>query len=337
MNDQPELQETPERPAGILTCLITGFEVIAHQPQLALLPILLDLYLWLGPRLSLAPLIAQIRSLLATAPTPEAAPLYQSANQFLDLIAEEYNYFSLLNFGPLVGVPSLMSLRMTLERPFGSRPEIPVPDAGIALGWAAVLLVIGLGLAAVYLWQIGLRVSQETEVPIPGPLSPGKLWGYLMQLMALLLSAFFVLSFPASLLISTLTLANMNLAGAAMTMLFSIALFILLHGLYVIPGMVQLRQAPFPAIRDSIILARLDFLGTLGLIAVMIIVAQGLNFVWSLPDASSWATVVGIVGHALVSTALTATLFVFYQERLVYLQTLRHAYAANAARSHADM
>lgn len=337
MNDQPELQETPERPAGILTCLITGFEVIAHQPQLALLPILLDLYLWLGPRLSLAPLIAQVRSLWAAAPTPEVAPFYQSANQFFDLIAEEYNYFSLLNFGPLVGVPTLMSLRMTLEHPFGPRAEIPVPDAGIALVWALVLLVIGLGLSAVYLWQVGLRVSQETEVPVPGPLPPVRLWGYLVQLMVLLLSVFFVLSFPASLFISTLTLANMNLASLAMTLLFSMAVLVLLHGLYIIPGMVQLGQAPFPAIRDSIILTRLDFLGTLGLIAVIIIVAQGLNFVWSLPDAGSWATVVGILGHALVSTALTATLFVFYQERLVYLQTLRHAYAANTARSHADM
>jgi hypothetical protein len=43
------------------------------------------------------------------------APFLSSANQFLDLIAEEYNYFALLNFGPLVGVPSLMSLRMTLN------------------------------------------------------------------------------------------------------------------------------------------------------------------------------------------------------------------------------
>ena len=41
---------------GALACLTTGFDVVARNPYLILIPFMMDLFLWLGPRLSLAPI-----------------------------------------------------------------------------------------------------------------------------------------------------------------------------------------------------------------------------------------------------------------------------------------
>jgi len=328
-----------------VSCLSTGFEIVAHHPQLALLPALLDLYLWLGPRLSLAPLIAATRQLWAEVPSPEMAPIYQTFNQLLDELATKYNLFALLKPAPFLGVPALMAERLTLARPFGPRPELPVSDPGTALAWICVLVGVGLGLNALYLWQVGRRVVSETETAVPGPVGPVKLWGNLLRLTVLLLAIFFILAIPGSIALLILGAIAATIAALFLMLALSLVFFVIFHLVYTVPGIVQLRQPPLQALRDSIILARVDPLGTTSLVLALLVISQGLNFIWTLPDPATWATVVGIAGHAIVSTALTATVLVFYQERLVQLQTLQRAYtalsepaqdAAQAAHSHAD-
>jgi hypothetical protein len=48
----------------------------------------------------------------------------------------------------------------------------------------------------------------------------------------------------------------------------------------------------------------------------------GLNFVWSVPAEDSWLALVGILGHAFVSTALLASSFVYYHDMTLWLQTV---------------
>ena len=40
---------------SVLACLAAGFDIVARHPLTVSVPLLLDLFLWLGPRLSLAP------------------------------------------------------------------------------------------------------------------------------------------------------------------------------------------------------------------------------------------------------------------------------------------
>ena len=58
-----------------------------------------------------------------------------------------------------------------------------------------------------------------------------------------------------------------------------------------------------------------------GLFLLMfLIINQGLNFLWSTPPLNSWWMLVGIVGHAFVSTALLASSFVYYRDINVWLK-----------------
>ena len=107
-------------------------------------------------------------------------------------------------------------------------------------------------------------------------------------------------------------------------------MFIGVHLLFTVPGIVQLRRGLLQAVRESLLLTRADFMGVVFLVGLILVISRGMNFVWMLPEPESWATVVGLGGHAFVSTALTAGLFVFYQERLRYLEVMKQIFAAKA-------
>jgi len=122
--------------------------------------------------------------------------------------------------------------------------------------------------------------------------------------------------------------------GSFFTMLaLALVMYTAVQFIFTVPGMLQLRQPLHKALQDSILLVRVDFAGTMGLLLAVLVISQGLNFVWALPEPDSWTMLVGIGGHALVSTALTAALLVFYQERLAYLRLIQEAYATQRAPS----
>lgn len=340
MIDQNQSDVESNKPRGVVACLSLGFDVTARHPQLLLLPILLDLYLWLGPRLSLAPLLQQFQALwsemMASPEMSEITGATQMFNQMVEEVAHHYNLFSLLESFPLLGVPTLMGQRLTVARPFGPRPAIPVGSIPLALGWICVIVIVGLGLSAVYLWRIGLVSRETSDMPVPGPLPPARIWGSLLKLLFWLLVSLLILGFPALFATSMLSFISIGVSGFILTVLVSIAAFVLLHMIFTIPSVVQFKKHPLQAIQESFILTRADFPATLGLLLIILVISHGLNFVWMIPDPASWATLVGIAGHATVSTALVVTLFIFYQERVAYLKMLRQMYATKTAQSQAD-
>ncbi len=301
---------------------------------------LLDLYLWLGPRLSLEPLLREFQAvwkeMALSSDILEVGGAYQLFNQMIEEVAKSYNLFSFMEPFPLLSVPTLMGQRLTVSRPFGPRPVIPVNNLALVLGWICVIIIVGLALSALYLWRIGLATGDVTEMTVLGPLPPNRIWGRLLKLVFWIFVALVTLGMPAMLITSMLSVISLGLSGFLLTIILSVGAFVLLHAMYTIPSMVQFKRAPLRAIRESFILTRADFPGTLGLLLIMLVISQGLDFVWMTPKPESWATLVGIVGHAVVSTALITTLFVFYQERVAYLKLLRQMYASNRAQSQAD-
>ena len=59
-------------------------------------------------------------------------------------------------------------------------------------------------------------------------------------------------------------------------------------------------------------------IGWFALIAVVI--SRGMDLLWSLPPAESWMVLVGILGHAFISTGLLSASFVYYREMSAWLE-----------------
>jgi hypothetical protein len=325
---------------GTLACVTSGFEVAARHPVLIILPLLLDMFLWLGPRLSVAPLLRGFRSsmnevLPAGVMVSEAADAYALVGRILEEVGQSFNLFSLLHPAPLLGVPVLMPARMSALSPLGNQPAIEVRSLLVLLAYVVLMTLAGLGLSAFYLTVVGREVIVETEAPLPGPSSPWGIWGQLVKLGLVLFALLFSLSLAFSLFASLVGLISLSLAGLAMTLAASVMLFIAVHLLFAVPGIVQLRRGALRAMQESLLLTRGDFMNVVFLLGLIFVISRGLSVVWTLPAPDSWATFVGLAGHAFVSTALTAGLLIFYQERLQYLRALQNLYAAQVARQRA--
>ncbi len=320
---------------GTLACLTTGFDVVARNPMLILIPFVMDLFLWLGPRLSLAPIFGAMERFIrdwaiAGASGSDVTEVYALATQILHELSEGYNLFSVLHPAPLLGVPSLMVNQFTVERPFGVRPDITISSVLLVFPVVMVLAVVGLALTAFYLHGLGQRVIVETESKLSGPRSSLHLWGQLLLLTLVLLVLAGGFGLAVMFFASFMGLFSMSVAGFMMILATSFGMFFAVHLMFTIPGIVQLRRGLLQAVRESFLLTRADFLNVTFLLLLIFIISSGLNFVWTLPKFNSWSTVIGLAGHAFVSTGLTATLFIFYQERLNFLEILQQLRAAKA-------
>jgi len=55
---------------------------------------------------------------------------------------------------------------------------------------------------------------------------------------------------------------------------------------------------------------------------VFVIINTGMNFLWNTPSDNSWWMLVGIAGHAFVSTALLAASFIYYRDINAWLSAV---------------
>ena len=61
-----QAKQQATEPIGVLQSLSSGFDFVTRHPDLMLPPILLDVFLWLGPRLSAYPLFKSLLDLLSS-------------------------------------------------------------------------------------------------------------------------------------------------------------------------------------------------------------------------------------------------------------------------------
>ena len=112
-------------PVGVIESLTTGFETVASHIGLILLPVALDLFLWLGPHLSINPLMKRLIANTVLSTDPATAQSQQAMVEIFQLIGEQANVFSFLSTAP-VGVPSLMAAQGPVTLPGGQPLLLPV-------------------------------------------------------------------------------------------------------------------------------------------------------------------------------------------------------------------
>jgi hypothetical protein len=309
---------------------------------LAILPVLLDLFLWLGPHLSIAPLLRQFTALLLAQPVPDQAAASQvtQAVQLLEQFGEQFNLFSLFSLLPLLNVPSLLARHAPgMVSPRGESHVLAVTSVLALTAWAIVLLPAGLVLGALYLSGLAHRVrTAHSTSALPHSSGVGKLVWVLLFAAGLLVIGMVLV--PLWLLLIGIAAAIVPLLGFLAWMLgvgiasyvalllgVGIASYVALHLLFVVHGILLGGRGLLPAIWESIVLIHTQFPAVVGLVVLVLMIYAGLGFVWSLPSGESWFLLIGILGNACIATGLIAATFVFYQERIGQLLEKRQASA----------
>jgi len=316
---------------GLIDTITGGFRIVQRRPWLILLPVVVDLWLWLGPRLAIQPLVDGLLALWTPANLP--AELAQVVGPYRELLATEgarFNLWWLVN-------NNLTWLRLVipgLAEPaqLGAVAVQQTPTLSLIL-WVPFLLVLGMGLGAAFLTAVTsqLRVIHPPQDAAggdePAPPAPGfwlgrglRTWGLATLYGAIVIATLFAVTMLLSLVLAPVMLIAPQVAGGLTTLLalllawLMLWLYFMLY--FVVAALVADGVGLGQALWRSFNVVSRNFWPTLGLVILTTVILVGFGFIWQrLATHSPGGTVVAIVGNALLLTGLTAARLLFYKDR----------------------
>ena len=305
-------------PPGIMSSIRAGFDSIASHITAILLPLFLNLFLWLGPRLRVNTFFDSFKGdmirVWQTGGIP-AEEIQRVLTQY-ETITPVINLFWLIRTLP-IGISSLPLSRQLSSTPLGN------PLTWQANGWTIFLALFLL----TFIGWLGGAIYFRSVAWAAVPSENGIISVFNAILQTILISIFctilFMVSAPVlSLLI--LFLAGQNIIIVSLVILvfsfvsmwFVVPIFFLPHGVFV------KKQNIFTAIGSSIQLTRFTLPNSSLFVLTVFLFSYGLNVLWSIPSEASWLTLLAIFGHSFVTTALLASSFIYYRDMTAWVQTV---------------
>jgi hypothetical protein len=313
MISDPQIAPSPPK---LLPSLKAGFDATTNHIVLILIPVALDLFLWLGPHLRLQKLIETVVSQLMALEgfqDPGASEMLQAGQEAWMILAERFNLFSILRSYP-VGVPSLLASMLSLDTPIGMPIIYELDSIGVVVLVVLAITLLGLIFGTYYF----LFVSQaaiydeirwrQTHQNLP--------WTALQVILLALfwIVLFIAVSIPGSCLVSFIALGGLPVGQCALLLYAGVILWLFFPLLFSPHGIFVNHENMFASVKASFRLTRYT-LPTTGLFFLMVLlISKGLDLLWQVPPQTSWLTLIGLVGHAFIVTGLLAASFVYYRD-----------------------
>jgi hypothetical protein len=301
-----------ENRLGVIDSLSAGLNLISQRAWVIAIPVLLDLWYWLGPRLSIAPLLNQVGQALARsalADTPDLTIRMDVVAYMLELFGQQLNLFSLLSVS-LLGVPSLIGSSSHNVR------TIELDSWLALLGLSTLLLLVGLGIGCLYLTLIAQGLQRQPAGYRTVLRDAGMTWLRVIGLGLMLLFFSVALAVPFSVMIRLVAFLNLQVALFVVGFFQATLFWTGLYTFYVVNAIIINRVGPIMAIWNSLNVVARNFWSAFGLIVLIFILSLGLSLIWQRLGAVHPAGMfVGIVGHAFIGSSLVAAGLLFYRDR----------------------
>jgi len=303
----------------VIDTLSVGFNTITRKLWLITLPVLLDLYLWQGPRLSILPMARQLAYFLRRLPSTSLSGLPPSAlAQALEEMGQELDLFSLLHNG-LMGMPSLIAWAASEIGARRMGEVIEIRSWGSLLIISGALLLLGMLIGSVYLALMALAIRQEN-------LSMREVWrrtwhcwawvvvwGMLLVGLGLFINlAIFLVTLPAVLINQT---AAQGLFSLLWLISLGLGLWLALNTFFTVQALVLQDVGLIKAVWRSFNVVRRNFWATLGLIFLSLLIQVGFGQIWQRLNTGSWQTLLSILGNAYIGSGVMAAIMTFYLDR----------------------
>lgn len=340
--------DAPTPPVGVIESLTLGFETVASRLVLVLLPILLDLVLWVGPRISFGPAVDTVVDayhdrlwtpfVVSMDPELDAVWPEISAAMTEALGSTVEQYLPVLDL-PIVGIPVSMAGREAASLPFPLEPPAWVVESPLTMvGVWLLAIAAGLVLGTLYVTLIAQQVRggriRLGHVLKRWPVN--LLW---VVLFVVLLPILFIVVYAPFLLVA----AGFSVLGGVMTIAAVLVdwlgrLLVLWIGLFLVfavHGVVMYEQNLFKALWDSMRVVQWNMTATMLLVLLTVVLSLAMGYVWDMAPSGSWLALAGIGGNAFISTGLIAASFIFYKDRYRYWREMREQLLAELERRRA--
>ena len=308
-------------PPKLMNAITSGFNVIASNIVLILFPVMVDLFIWLGPKLRLQkilePIIANTNQTLQAYNTADMAELLKNAQEAWSILITRINLTSSISTFPL-GIPSLLAGTESTNNPFGQSMSFEIPSIGIAIIVFLLLVAAGLIIGSLYLSMIAKIISGRS-----GAIKISLIGSQIINtflLLLLIIGLLLILIFPSLFVVSIFALFSPSLAQIILLLISFVLIWLLIPLVFSPHGIFLNQLNVIKSVITSFRLVRLFLPGTGLFILISILLAQGLDILWLAAPSNSWLTMIGIIGHAFIYTSLIAASFIYYQRGLEWME-----------------
>jgi hypothetical protein len=308
-------------PPRMFKTMLAGFNTIANNAYLLIFPIVLNLALWLGPKLRvkelLTPTVGQFSTELLRLSPADMVETIKSSQTIWAQLLEQYNLATVIRTIP-VGIPSLIARLSPIESPLTWNPIVEIPSLNWAVAAIGIFLTVGFLLGSLFFYLISLETDKEKQKFI----FKDYLFTYInsVVIFCLLLGVGILIAIPIFLILSVLSLMNATLAQVFILLAGFGLLWFLMPLVFSIHGVFVLKKKAMASILISVRLIRFYLPGTGLFVMTAALLSELLNKLWILPEPDSWMMLFSIGGHSFVVAGLLAASFIYYREGLRWMQ-----------------
>ncbi len=306
----------------IIQAFVAGFNTTTNHLYLVIFPILLDLFLWFGPHINLFELVQPVLNqmvIIGSTSSPELSTLFQSYTSSLIELFEQYNLSSILRTIP-IGVPSLLYGRLSLINPIGTPIQVKITSTVSLIVWILLFALVGVIIASLYYQKTASTVL--TQLKKLSLLDFARLTLQIILIPLLILLIFLVISIPLSVIISIFSLINPQLGQFGLMLSAFFLIWVSIPLLFTPQSIFLFKQNLIPSVLSSISVVRYSLPGSAIFLLFSLLLTQGFNLLWNVPPDDSWMLLVGILGHAFISTAILTSTYHYFLDAAQYTQTI---------------
>lgn len=314
-------------PPGIINSIKAGFDTIASHITAILLPLLLNLFMWLGPRLKMNGLFDSVKNEVVGVWQRGGVPA-EDIKRVLDFYQStipNINLFWLLRTLP-IGISSLLLPHNAAATPLGSPATLQVTALNF-LGWIFLLTFVGWVGGGLYFRSVAWVAvpSEERAVNVFSAVAQTILISVACQIVLM------VIGTPILLILFLVIQLNAVLANLFVLFLSLGSMWVIVPIFFWPHGIFVKKQNVITSILSSIQLTRFTLPTSSLFVLTVFLLSFGLNFLWNIPPEDSWITLLGIFGHSFVTTALLAASFIYYRDMSLWLQSVIEKLRSNKA------
>ena len=332
------LRSAQVRPlTGVVQTIADGLTIALQRPRLLLLPLLVDLVLWLLLQVSIQPLADNVAEVLAASGAGDAALAAEqltavgdhvrasdALSVFLPSIFSGLAVDSLLNGLVFFLLPRL-AMGIDREAMYGNwengllgvwTPGSPGAVAGIMLA----LLILGSLLVVAYRVPLARTVRGDATARRQALQETAVGWVHFLGYLVLLMMIGVALVVPVMLASVVFLVLGFELA-------FVLTIALLIFGgmagistLFVLDAMLLHRIGPVQGIAMSVRVARAYFGQTTRFALTSLLLATGALQVWSTTVQNAPGIAIALVANAFLGTGLSLASMLFYAERFRHIR-----------------
>lgn len=288
----------------IVDLIAEGLSLAVARPWLLVVPILLDLYLWIGYRIEPRALMEALVRLIEDASIADTTDVVASLQNLAGSNMSQLGALFVPSMLAGVGRGSIYQI---------ADPRVWSPaSSGAVLLVALGLIVAGSLLAMIYTVPIANAILGRR--PGLGALisAIARAWGRMLLFLAIVVAAIFAVTIPIAIIAA--------IFAALLPLLTSLLLFVvlaaLLYAYFVFDAIVVVEVGPIAAIRYSAGVVHRNFRAAIGLVLATLLLTTGIPEIATRFLDRPPGLVLAVLIQALIATGATAASMFFFIDRL---------------------